>query len=441
MTALDRKQFLLGTGSLVWAGAQLSRLRVESPSALRRDLEAIVADEIARCGIPAVSLSIFGEGMSSIDIAVGRRCQGQSGEVTTNDAFQIGSTTKIFTALALARLHDRKRLDWNETLRSAFSDLPRLHPDYARLSLKHLLSHRSGMMRDFDPDFALPLPTGESRERRWSFAALALAAPPATAAGKYSYSSTGFICLGALMEKKLGIPWFELVRREVLDPLRIVGSVSGPPLDTGGKLIVAGHAKEAKGRLIPLLPPFRGRYASDLIDPAGGIWMPIREFGKLARAISANRDAMGTYLGAETYRDYLSFPFGGSYGLGLRREFRGFAGGNALGHYGTYMGFENHFFFSASKRCECRGNNRKPDPPRDRGAVRRASRLAAAEKAGYPGATERLGPRCVRGRGRNIDGACGRNGANRHDKDRQKPMEQSGVGRDLPACGRSDVPG
>ena len=64
----------------------------------------------------------------------------------TDDLFEIGSITKVFTALAVQRLVEKDMLGWSDTLGQHFPDWE-LDPKIADITLQELATHRSGLPR------------------------------------------------------------------------------------------------------------------------------------------------------------------------------------------------------------------------------------------------------------------------------------------------------
>lgn len=120
----------------------------------------------------------------------------------------IGSITKQFTAAAVMKLVEAKRLALEDTLADHFDGVPE---DKAGITLQHLLTHTSGL---HDP--RIPDPEWIERDE---LIALVLAEPLDHAPGsRYAYSNMGFSFLGAIVEERSGKSYADFVRDELLLP-------------------------------------------------------------------------------------------------------------------------------------------------------------------------------------------------------------------------------
>jgi CubicO group peptidase (beta-lactamase class C family) len=130
--------------------------------------------------------------------------------------FNLGSMNKMFTAVAIAQLAERKKLSFDDPVGKYLTDW--LPAEVAqRITIAHLLTHTSGLGSYFNDTFTKssrelyrrvddhkPLVTGEK-----------LQFEPGT---RWSYSNTGFLLLGAIIEKVTGRSYFDHVRDNVYKP-------------------------------------------------------------------------------------------------------------------------------------------------------------------------------------------------------------------------------
>jgi D-alanyl-D-alanine carboxypeptidase len=151
-------------------------------------------------------------------------------DVTTGRApkpsFQhrIGSITKTFVATTVLQLVGEGRL----SLDAPIGDhLPEVVPGElgSQVTIRMLLNHTSGIA-DYDhvllgtADDIVNL--GKRTVTRQELLAIALAQPPTGAPGAlWSYSNTGYIILGLLIERITGRPYSAEASRRILRPLRL----------------------------------------------------------------------------------------------------------------------------------------------------------------------------------------------------------------------------
>ena len=129
--------------------------------------------------------------------------------------FRIGSVTKMFTATIILQLADERKLDLHDTLEKF---LPGIVPAGARITIRHLLDHRSGLANYTEDDAWL------RRERRLKrpLQSLRLAAsrPLDFAPGtEWGYSNTNYVALGLIIERITGRSYAHQLQHRIVKPL------------------------------------------------------------------------------------------------------------------------------------------------------------------------------------------------------------------------------
>jgi D-alanyl-D-alanine carboxypeptidase len=161
-----------------------------------------------------------------ISIAVvfpdGQTWTGQSGmailasktPVAPNTLFSIGSMSKTFVAALALRLAERGTIGLDDTLAKYLPTFP----NAAHISLRQLLTHRSGI-RDLFEYMGSAIITDHSRV--WTpEQVVAKVGKPYFAPGRnYHYSNTNYVLMGMVIEKATGQSLAALVRTEFLVPL------------------------------------------------------------------------------------------------------------------------------------------------------------------------------------------------------------------------------
>lgn len=109
---------------------------------------------------------------------------------TLDDLWHLGSNLKAFTAMLAAIAVERGDITWETTVPDAFPELAgSICPEYQDITLRDLLSHQSRLQRD---PVAGAIVGATRTEQRNAVAAWAVAQPPGSAAGQYSYTNTGY---------------------------------------------------------------------------------------------------------------------------------------------------------------------------------------------------------------------------------------------------------
>lgn len=144
------------------------------------------------------------------------------GTATLDTRFPIASITKMFTAVAIMQLVQAKRVELDAKV-SRY--LPRA-PYANQIMVRELLQHTSGLWNYGDYAFN----TGLTATRTTPTAILAMAAkhpltsPPGT---KWTYSNTGYVVLGLIVEHASGEPLAQYEREHIFEPAGMTQTTVG----------------------------------------------------------------------------------------------------------------------------------------------------------------------------------------------------------------------
>jgi len=193
--------------------------------------------------------------------------------VDADTLFQVGSTTKTLTALAVMRLVEQGRLQLDVPIRSYLPDLELATRELSeRVTLEHLLSHSAGfdgdMLEDFGPgDDALARAVERMREL-----------PSVTPLGRvWNYSNAGFALAGRVMEAVTGQSYERSLKDLVLEPLGMDHSFFFAA-DAITHTVAMGHKVTAAGPTV-----HRPWQLPRAINPAGGLISSVRDQLRYAR--------------------------------------------------------------------------------------------------------------------------------------------------------------
>lgn len=149
-------------------------------------------------------------------------------DVRPDTPFRIGSISKLFTAVAVARLAEQGKLDYDATIHAYL-------PDYTGeggpvVTVQQLLTHTSGIanaetvdsfeeaIADGIPLFQLPATSAQIVQR---YASGKLVHPPGT---HFDYNSADYFILGRIIEQVSGEAYPVALKRLVLDPAGLTGT-------------------------------------------------------------------------------------------------------------------------------------------------------------------------------------------------------------------------
>ncbi len=196
----------------------------------------------------------------------------ETGEpVTPDHLFRVGSTTKLFTAMALSTLAEEGRID---LLRPAGSIVKRLPDFVAQVTAHQLLSHTAGI-KDEPAEYGLhdesalaAFPRGWGQDYR-------LAAPGVA----FSYSNPGFALAGLLVEEIAGKPYADAMKDLLLAPLGME-TATFRPTEAMTRPFSQGHQVPPEGPATVVRP-----FSDDSRQwPNGFLMASASEMGRFARA-------------------------------------------------------------------------------------------------------------------------------------------------------------
>ncbi|MFS4429118.1 serine hydrolase [Chryseobacterium sp. S90] len=132
--------------------------------------------------------------------------------------YQIASLTKSFTALMIMKLSEEGKLSVHDPISKFIPDYPRGN----EITIEHLLTHSSGIYEVLqNKEYFSLLHTGKSitRDKELSyFKNEPLAFQPGT---QFSYTNSGYILLGIIIEKITGLSYEDAIRKNILNPLNM----------------------------------------------------------------------------------------------------------------------------------------------------------------------------------------------------------------------------
>jgi CubicO group peptidase (beta-lactamase class C family) len=181
-------------------------------------IDAYIASVMAADRIPGLALAIVHD-----DRVVYMQGYGTTGvndtAITPNTAFQLGSMSKSFTALAIMQLVESGSIDLDAPVRHYLPDFQVGSPSIAEvITVRHLLHHTSGI-----PGNA-PRADGTDQSLQAQVAALASAELSHEPGTTYEYSSPNYIILGRIVEVVSGLSFAEYVEQRIFQPLNMTHS-------------------------------------------------------------------------------------------------------------------------------------------------------------------------------------------------------------------------
>lgn len=172
---------------------------------------------VARSHAPGSAMAIIVDGEVVFTRTVGQQSPGGA-PVTLDTRFRIASMTKSFTAAAIVKLRDEKKLALDDPIVKYIPELAKLsYPtsDSPAITIRNLLTHSEGFPED-NPWGDRQMGRAQETMNAWMKAGIPFSTTPGTA---YEYSNYGFAMLGLIVEHVSGMPYDVYVRTKILEPL------------------------------------------------------------------------------------------------------------------------------------------------------------------------------------------------------------------------------
>lgn len=315
---------------LIIAGAAALRAQVPAvqPAPLKLEpaaIEAFVSNELAAKGLVGLSLAVVHDGKPVLVRGFGKRSLADGRAVTPDTRFAIGSITKQFTSAAILLLAEEGKLAPTDPVAKWYPTLTKA----SEITLVDLMNHASGY-RDYYPldfvDRPMQKPIAVDELVR-QFGTGPLDFQSGT---RYSYSNTGFVILGRIVEKVSGEPFGRFLERRIFGPLGMTQTLYEP---SGSEANLAqGYVTFALGAPEIATPEGRGWVAA-----AGALWSTPSDLATWNLALIG-----GKVLKPASYRlmatpRALADGSTAGYGCGLAVSTR--SGRTVLSHNGAVAGF------------------------------------------------------------------------------------------------------
>ena len=249
--------------------------------------------------------------------------------ITPETVFRIGSITKQFAAAVVLQLVHEGKLSLDDPLSKFLPDYPQ---PGASATVRQLLSHTSGIQDYTDiPGWMIEANTNKPYTTQQLIDVFKNKPAQFKPGEKWSYDNSGYILVGAIIEKVTGKPWYQAVDERIAKPLHLTTLRYGIDEASIPNMAV-GYAPDGDGGFVPAqkinmsVPGAAGSLVSTVGDLA--TWANALHHGKVLDP--ASYKAMTTKT--KTADGKLN-----PYGFGL--ELSDLRGHPTIGHNGGIFGF------------------------------------------------------------------------------------------------------
>lgn len=224
-------------------------------------LDAYITKAMADWKVPGLAIAIVRNDSVLLAKGYGVRAVGGSDRVDDRTLFEIGSSSKSFTATVIAMLVSDGKMRWDDRLTNYLPSFQLQDPiANAEVTVRDALTHRAGLSR---------------AELSWMYAGIGrdevlrrvrFLKPAFPFRSRWNYQNVMFLAAGEAAARAASTTWEELVRTRIFEPLGMTTSLPLAPKNRSGVANLATpHAIRAD--TVYTLTPM----SMDNIAPAGSI--------------------------------------------------------------------------------------------------------------------------------------------------------------------------
>jgi CubicO group peptidase (beta-lactamase class C family) len=300
-------------------------VRAQGAGVKAEELDSIIRKAVVDKQLIGVSVGVMENGKVILAKGYGVRDIASKAAVTPSTMFAIGSVTKQFTCSAMLMLAEQHKLSLKDPVSKYFPNLTRAKD----ITLIDLGGHLSGY-RDYYPlDFV-------DQEMQKPQTVDAIITEYATRPldfeprSRYSYSNTGFLILGRVIEKVSGQPFGSVLSTRIFQPLNLSRTAYEPKMS--GADMARGYTSFALADPFPADPE-----AAGWAGPAGAIWSTPTDLLAWDRSLLDRKLLSDSSYKVLTTPQRLTDGRSSGYGCGEGVNDRGL--GVVLSHGGAVSGF------------------------------------------------------------------------------------------------------
>ena len=229
-------------------------------------------EEAVELGLDGMIVYVDAAGAPPAFYAAGWHDRENKAPASPQDLFKIASISKLYMAVAVAKLVSAGELSLDKTLADYLPELAGRIEQADKITLRMLVQHRSGIPNFTDTPGYWEGPPTDNRQSL----DLVLDKPADFAPDKkYRYSNTNYLLIGEILDKVLGYNHHRYIKREILVPLKLnhtfslLSEVNPDEVMSGYVVGYAGDVKEY-----------------DFVSPAGSMIATAEDVGIFLRALN-----------------------------------------------------------------------------------------------------------------------------------------------------------
>lgn len=285
----------------------------QDPARLEQLCQDLEAQRIEQ-HIPGMALAVVKDGRLVLARGFGQSDMASGAAMLPDHILAIGSTTKAFTATLVGMLVGEGKMQWDDPVTGYLPEfkLPIRSDDAAAaVTLRDLLCHRTGFTRT-------DILWGSGRASSKEILKASLQAEPwADFRAEWHYNNVMFLAAGEASAAVAGMPWTELLRRRILEPLGMESTFASTSAVRDHERLATGYVWDTDvedWRALPIRPV-------DSVAPAGVVFSSVLDMSRWIRFQLADGAWEGQQLIApealrETRTRQMAMGGGMDYGMG-----------------------------------------------------------------------------------------------------------------------------
>ncbi|MGH1324964.1 serine hydrolase domain-containing protein [Bacillus pretiosus] len=275
----------------------------------RNSVKQAVRDTL-QLGFPGI-LAKTSEGGKTWSYAAGVANLSSKKPMKTDFRFRIGSVTKTFTATVVLQLAEENRLNLDDSIEKWLPGVIQGNGyDDKQITIRQVLNHTSGIA-EYTRSKSFNLMDTKKSYRAEELVKMGISMPPDFAPGKsWSYSNTGYVLLGILIETVTGNSYAEEIENRIIEPLELSNTFL-----PGNSSVIPG-TKHARGYIqldgasepkdVTYYNPSMGSSAGDMFSTAddlnkffsyllGGKLIKEQQLKQMLTTVPTGEAALGRY--------------------------------------------------------------------------------------------------------------------------------------------------
>ncbi len=172
------------------------------------------------------TVSVFKNGAEVYNKSFGKANLALNKMADKNTIYRIGSISKVFTASMVLKLIEEKKLQLSRPLSAYFSEIPNSN----KITIKHLLSHQSGLFNVTDEE-GFDTWIRKPRNRKEMIGKIVKGGSVFEVGTQTAYSNSNFILLSYIVEDIEKKPFARVLKERIFEPLNLERTSFGTELN------------------------------------------------------------------------------------------------------------------------------------------------------------------------------------------------------------------